>query len=416
MSIHKSAEKSLASQALDDEFGILLRQNMNGFVDRDLAERLAAFAEIANPPSNNMGGTYPPPPLFFPHGEKSSDFVVKNKTKIDWLAFTSVASVEALQLVLAVVWPGVVFSRNSHGMPGYPDSDAVLVEGVQYGLMGYGAKHGRNFVSLTGTACKTLTDELVSVFHDALSLDEVDATLSRIDLCLDFYRGERTYDHARAAYDKLGFRRPRANADPELKEVGTTKGGINLGRTMYVGKRDGHVMARIYEKGLEVFAKLPEDQRAMSENREFERLLGTPPGAELQPAFVADDWLRLEVEYKKQGKDLPLPLSMMLRRDEFFAGAYPYFADALGVADGVRPAALKSDFQVELVSMISHAKRSYGSLIHSLRELGFTDSDVVQYLTTGRNNEKLVRSGLLARLAGDVRRWRDDNPDWDVPF
>lgn len=417
MSIHKTSEKNRASQALDDEFEILLRQNANGFVDRDLAERFAALSADAYPPSNNMGGTYPEPPLFFPSCEINGFSVVKNKTKLDWLAFTSGAEVEAIKLLLGVVWPDVVFSRNSHGMPGYPDSLSILVDGVQYGLFGHGAKHGRNFVSLTGTACKTLTDDLVSVLHEALSLPQMSVTLSRVDLCLDFYKRERTYDHARWSYDRQLFRRPRANQCPELREVGTTKSGVNLGRTMYVGKRDGHVMARIYEKGLEVFAKLPEELRLMSENREFEILARAPGAFETDDfCFQSDDWLRLEVEYKKQGKDLLLPLDMLLRRDEFFAGAYPYFADALGEADGVRPAAVREDFDVDLLALIHHAKRSYGSLVHSLRELGFTDGDIVEYLSSGRNNDKLVKSGLLARVKSGVTEWRAENPDWDIPF
>nr|GFD19704.1 hypothetical protein [Tanacetum cinerariifolium] len=102
--------------------------------------------------------------------------------------------------------------------------------------------------------------------------------------------------------------------------------------------------------------------------------------------FKADDWLRLEAEYRRQGKDVLLPLDMMLRRDEYFAGAYPYFADALGRADGCRPS------------------------------LGFTDSDVVQYMTADRHNNKLVKSGLLARMRQAVDDAVGIDPDHDIPF
>lgn len=409
MSIQKNVGQGSAGEVWDREFHIQLKENFAGFVDPKITRQLA---EVASPPSNNMGGTYPLPPLNISQCGNSTVNLV-NKTKIDWLAFTSLADVPTLQLVLQTIWPEVTFSRNRQGMPGYPDSDSIKVEGVQFGQMGHGASHGRNFVSLTGTACKTLTDELVQVFFEALSIPAISGQLSRLDLCLDLYKGELSFDHAVWAYEQGQFKRPRASATPEQKKVGTTKAGENLGRTMYVGKRGGHVMARIYEKGLEVFAKLPEELRAMSECREWE--LSTPVDGG-PPVWKADNWLRAEVEYRRQGKDILLPLDMMIRRDEYFAGAYPYCASALGVADGVRPSMLKSDFDLDLLAMIGHAKRSYGSLVHSLKELGFRDSEVVEYITTGRPNEKLVRSGLLARIKAAVSEFERDNPDSDIPF
>lgn len=413
-SLHELGENFSASQAYDHEFGILLSHNMAGFVDRKLAAKLRDLEPKATPPSNNMGGTESNTPLHFPHGEESAAFC-KQKTKIDWFGFTSSADLDAVQLLISMVWPDVVFGRKSSGMPGYPDAYFITVDSVQYGLLGTGAEHGRHFVSLTGTACKTLTDELVQVFYEALTLTQLvggvpvsvfDARISRIDLCFDSYRREITYDDALAAYYEGAFMRPKARRNPELKKVSVSS-DRNLGRTMYVGKRDGHVMGRIYEKGLEVFAKLPEEMRLMSEDREGD-LCG--------PVLHADDWLRLEAEFKRVDKDRPLPLEMMLERDAYFSGAYPFFASALGVADGVRPAALKSDFDVDLLAMMHNAKRSYGSLIHSLTELGFTPGEVVDHLSSGRNNDKLVRSGLLREAKEAYDKVVALDPDHDIPF
>lgn len=412
-SLHELSENFSASQAYDHEFGILLSHNMAGFVDRGVAKQLRELEPKATPPSNNMGGTDCDTPLHFPHGEKSAAFC-KQKTKIDWFGFTSSADVEAVKLLVSTIWPDVVFSRKVGGMPGYPDAYLITVESIQYGLLGTGAAHGRHFVSLSGTACKTLTDELVQIFYEALTITQLvggeavsvfDPRISRIDLCFDSYRREITYDDALAAYHKGEFMRPQARRNPELKLVSVSS-DRNLGRTMYVGKRDGHVMARIYEKGLEVFAKLPEELRLMSEDRDGD-VCGPMP---------ADDWLRLEAEFKRVDKDRPLPLEMMLERDTYFAGAYPFFASALGLADGLRPAGLKSEFSVDLSALMHNARRSYGSLIHSLTELGFTPAQVVEHLSSGRNNDKLVRSGLLreAKAAFDAVAALD--PDFYVPF
>lgn len=404
MSIPVLPPSGAASQALADEFNILLRGSMANSVDPGLSERLRALAEVADPPSNNMGGTYPNTPYFLPHSEKSGEKVV-NKTKLDWLAASSGAGADALRLVLEVIWPSVKFERNTHGMKGYPNSDSIIVDGVQYGQLGYGASHGRDFISITGTGCKTLTDELVEVFYEALK--EVDATLSRLDICLDLYNGERTWDHAKWSCDKGAFRRPRANKDPEFKEVTATNNGQNMGRTLYVGLRSGEVMGRIYEKGLEVFAKMPEEFRLMSEAREV--MSGSKPE-------FADTWLRLEAEYKRQSKDRPLPLEMMLERDRYFAGAYPYFADALGRTDGVRPKTMITDQQIVFAKMADAAQRSYGSFVYSLTEIGFSNEEIVKLLSSGRNNEKLLKSGLLAIMKKAADEARLSDPDFDVPF
>ena len=401
-----------AAAAVAHEFDVALKQNANGYVPLDVVRELQRVAKGDHPPSNNMGGTYPHPPPFFSQCEKSSA-CARQKAKIDWLGFTSPADVETLKLVLDMVWPGVVFSRNEKGMPGYPESCSVSLNGVQYGQMGYGAAHGKNHVSLSGAACKTLTDELIEVFYDALSLPDISATLTRIDLAFDFYRGERTFDHAVWAYEQGQFKRPRASKNPIQKIVAQLgQRGENMGRTMYVGKRGGFVMARVYEKGLEVFSKLPEELQLLSECREMDREV---QAGDDDPIFKQDTWLRLEAEFRRKDDDLMLPLDMMLKRDQYFAGAYPYFASALECGDGIRPAVIKSDELVDFLAMIAAGKRSYGSLVHSMKELGFTDTEIVAHLTSGKVNNKLVRSGLLGVMRDAVAEYRKSDPDWDIP-
>lgn len=411
MSIPKSNEQSAASQALDAEFGIILKQNMNGFVDRALASDLAGLRKEPFPPSNNMGGNLPSPPLFLPRCETSGGFVVKQKTKIDWLGYTSEAPPDAIRMGLQVLWPDVVFSKKQGGMPGYPDCQAILVDGVQYGLFGYGAKtHERSFVSLPGTGCATLTPELIDLAHEMLLT--IDARLSRLDICLDFYNGERTFDHALFSYDRGDFKGSKGGVNPRQKLIGEVTGeGKNLGRTMYVGARGGEKMARIYEKGLEVFAHLPGELREMSEARALV--------FNLEDKAFADSWLRVEIEFTRQKKERDLPLDMLTKRDEYFAGAYPYCADALGVADGLRPLTLKTDLEVDLIKLISNLKRSYGSVVHTMKELQFTDKEVVEHITSGTNNNRLVKSGMLSKikeLQAEILAANPLNPDADIPF
>lgn len=400
-SLHETLKKSSsAAEALGQDATDIFIPSPAFFSDSELAERLRQMAAEPLPPSNNMGGNIPYPPPIFSHGEKSP-ISVNQKTTLDWLAFTCPKDLPDLCKVIETIWPAALFSQNKRGVVGYPESWSITVDGLAYGVIGLGAPHGRNYVSLDGTACKSLTDELVELVYEILTLKELDIRLTRVDICLDLYRGERTWDHALWAYDRGDFKGSKAGRPPQKKVIDVSAGGENLGRTLYIGKRDGAVYGRIYEKGLEVFANLPEDLRDLSHKRELE--LG-------EVSAKADSWLRLEVEYKRRESDLPF--AMLLERDSYFAGAYPYFASALGLTDGRRPRGMKSDFDVDLIRMMHNAKRSYGSLIHSLTQIGFTPDDVVQHLSTGRNNDKLVRSGLLKEVQDAVRKF---DPDFDIP-
>jgi DNA relaxase NicK len=410
-SLHQNERPLTGAQEIDREFTLLLKSNMNGFVDRDVARSLDRLAQRDGPPSNNMGGTYPPPPPFLPDCEKQCESdndlppVVPQKTKLDFLAFTTSVDVETGKLLLESIWQFLTYTRNSKGMYGYPDSYSITCDGVPYGVLCTGAKHGRHLFSMTGEACSRLNDLDIQYAHAALTMDGMDVRLSRVDICLDVFGGV-TWDHARRHYDLGHFMRPKAMRNPELKEIGVSCDGKNKGRTMQVGKRSGHVVGRIYEKGLEVYAKLPEHLRLLSEERE---------DAHHEPVIYADDWLRLEVEYKRDG-DRELTFDMLLDRDGYFAGSFPYFADVLGVSDGIRPKGVKKQVNVDLLAMIENAKRSYGSLVHSLTELGFTPQDVVQHLSSGRNNDKLVKSGLLSEIKEKVGKLRAADPDFDIPF
>lgn len=420
-SLHQSLEKiSSAATAREIDADFLSGFKPGDFGNAELVKQFAELAAPADPPSNNMGGTSPLPPLNFSHGEKTGSFIV-NKTKIDWLGFTCKPKIrkvgedgvqahgDELETVLALLricWPRLSSEKNSRGMPGYPDSYSLVVDGVQYGLLGTGALHGRHFVSLTGTACKTLDDEMVLVLYEALSLDDMDARLSRVDICLDVFGGV-TWDHAVRAYDEGRFKRPRSPKNPEFKRVESGSDLQNFGRTFYVGKRDGEVMGRVYEKGLEMFARLPEELREQCLVREA-TYDGEKP--------FADDWLRLEAEYKRVDKDRPLPLEMLLERDRYFAGAYPYFAEVLGRDDGRRPVKVKSDVEIDLLKLMHHAKRSYGTLLHSMRDMGFSAADIVQELSSDRHNPKLVKAGLIGFVKDHLEKRRAVDPDFDIPF
>lgn len=422
-SLHESLEKiSSSADALGLDTGNLFKVNPADFAVPGVALELEKLAAEAAPPSSNTGANPIVTPHFFPHGEKKGVKVVQ-RTKLDWLAFTSSADFENLcRLVSTLILPGVEFLKQKKGAFGYPESHCIVRDGVQYGLMCTGAEHGRHYVSLTGVAAKTFDNDLVECIHEAFTmpalrrgpqgevlldehgkpLTEFDVRLSRVDICLDVF-DTHTWDHAFRAYHLGRFKNVRGGKNPQLTVIDVSSDGVNKGRTMQVGVRGGRVLGRVYEKGLEVFAHMPEELRIASDAREAE--LGLEP-------VHADNWLRLEAEFRHE-KDQRLPFEILLQRDQYFAGSYPYFADVLGETMTARPVRLKSDIEVDLLALMHNAKRSYGTLIYSLGQLGFSASEVVEHLSSDRNNDKLVRSGLLAAIK-DILRAED--PDFDIPL
>lgn len=408
MSIPKNLDKIRLKDFEVQEFRSIINDSVEEPVDFALLDQLAAI----QPPFNNMGATYPVTPLFIPHGEKSGVKDVQ-KTSIDWLAYSSLSDIEALMMGLQVVWPEMTRTASKAGMRGYPKCNALVVDGVQFGLLGHGAKHGRASVSLTGVACKTLSDSHLALMHEMLSV--VDARLSRVDICFDFYQGECTLDYAMWCFDQGEFRKPKANCQPKKSIVASTGGyGENLGRTLYIGQRDGELYGRIYEKGLEVFANMPEEYREACTDREWQ-LQGDEAGKPI--GTIADTWVRLEAEFKRKHKDRPLALEMLLDRDAYFAGAYPFFARMLGKGDGKGRGSIPSDRELAHDRLIMAHRASYGNHVHSLRKIGFTDTEIANMLDTGVHNQRLLKSGLVTVETEAVRKFRcEDQTDADIPF
>lgn len=420
-SLHEKSRELTGSQEIEREFRLLLESNMNGFLGPEIWPQLSRLAKRALPPSNNMGGTPPPTPLNFSHSEKSGSFVGTEETSsyvatfqksaIDWLGFSSPIDIEGILVGLQILWPDMVFSSSKAGMRGYPKCKAMFVGEVQYGIVGFGAKHGRNSVSLTGTACKTIkTNEQHEILRELM--DVLQARLSRVDLCFDFYKGEVTFDDATLAYEAGQFKALNAPKNPETKVIGSTgPDGENLGRTRYIGPRNGEKYGRVYEKGLEVFAKMPEEYRQACTEREI-----SLKGDSSSSSSIADDWLRLEVEFKRVEKDRPIPLDILLDRDSYFAGAYPFYAWAIGRGDGKGRSQLKSDAEIDHDKLIMAHRASYGNHVHTLRQIGFTDKEIVDLLDTGLHNQKLLKSGIVAAEQAAVKAYRKDYPDSDIPF
>ena len=151
-------------------------------------------------------------------------------------------------------------------------------------------------VNIFGAACTFAKTGWNSRIADLV--DELDATLTRADLALDFFDGfpggiMSIFEAYRAGACNVGGRRLKSSC------LGDWANGNS--RSFYFGSRESGKITNCYEKGDQLFG----------------------PGV--------TGWLRAELRYGNKLRVLP---SDMLRRPaDFFAGASEWHANALGLAD-----------------------------------------------------------------------------------
>lgn len=353
---------------------------------------------LENPPSTNRGGN-PPLPL---SNEQ------EKRVKIDWLSITSTAGYQNIKEVAFCLFPTLEIIFNDFGMMSYPKSDSLILDGVQIGILCYGADHGRDLLSISGKGCSKWDTRSYSFILECMQT--IDARIVRIDHALDFYKAELTFEDCETAFYNNEFKLKEGGRNPTKQKIESEINNKNLGRTLYVGSRKSSKLCRCYEKGLEIFAKMPDKFRESCtepENLIYGSEQNAPNGT------IANQWLRVEVEHKNKDRDLPL--EMINQTEEYFSGSYPFCSRILNLTEGKRPKSLKPTSEIDLEKMILNCRNAYGNLIYSLTELGFTSDEIIQRLSTGLHNERLLKSGIISLVKNDSN-WINSMKNSYIPF
>jgi len=358
--------------------------------DFDLESIDLAGVEYPAPPSSNTGGTQVTPPQKSQNELKSCQ-----KTKIDFLSFSSKSTLTKITDDLLCVIPDMRIVPCNRGWNGFDHSAQIMSYGENIGLVAWGAKsHSRCYVSFSGAGCKHWTDWHVELVRAILVTH--DARITRIDLALDFYRGEVTYEQAEQALIDGEFQLRAKKPSVDRMESSGPYG--NKGRTLYVGSTKSSKRICIYEKGLEQFGKLPAKwlEQQTEETVASHRLDGSC-------GIVGDvsvvDWVRAEVRYSNDDRDLDInDYDMLIQRDRYFAGAYPFCARVIDIADGLRPLTLLTETETDIEKMIMNGKMSYGSLVHSMKAMGKTNDEIVAAFDSGFHSRRLMKAGYLRHL------------------
>ena len=285
--------------------------------------------------------------------------------KVDWLNVTfdrPEMSPEGVVALLGCFLGRPTWGVHRGGLFGF-ETRLVLYAYVgavseEVGSLAYGgdAQRGRWLLQLTGRGCAHVAD-----WHGLQSwLEDLKATITRIDLALDLLNGEFTVDDARDMYERGQF---NSNGRPPSSEVAGDWLECRKGRTLYVGRGVNGKMLRVYEKGKQLGA------------------LDSP-------------WVRYEVQLGN--RDRVIPFEAITDRDNFFAGCYPALASMLDFAGETIPTTRK-ETKVTLAFLLHHLRRCYGKLIDStLRASPVQHTDLIEEVRVIGTPRRLKASGVVA--------------------
>jgi phage replication initiation protein len=277
---------------------------------------------------------------------------------------------------------------------GYERSARVVVGELEAGLVAWGGENqkGWTYTSITGAGCAWIDDwDRAQGAADECRQYEP----RRVDIAHDSWDGSTGFDATLAAYRAGGFnlcgRPPKCEPmKPERPEDSAI---------IKVGSRSGNKYLRGYEKGKQLLgpaitAAMQDDPGGFEWGDWLLKSMPVVQGGELR-TVNAWDWWRLELELKPQ--DGPLPEDVIDRRDQYFAGAYPYLGQVL---QGVESEALvirrPRGPQLDLALALEAVRTQYGATLYTALVAHQGDIGAVWSRIVGRkHNRRLVEAGVL---------------------
>lgn len=300
------------------------------------------------------------------------------KTTVDWLRFRVQSEpreiLEALRPMFGSLGPLLKFNFQDRGIMGFQKSAIILVDDMPLGRMDYGGESQRGWVrvDLTGKACEWVQDW--SAVSDLEQLPS--AEIRRLDVALTTWDGEINHDKVVKAHADGLFtiRRP-----PVLTQI--TSSDLMAGRTCYIGKREKtDKFMRCYEKGFEMAAKYASRVPGEVTHIDSKRI---------------ENIYRCEVEFKAVTSDIPW--EVIERRDQYFAGAYPFCGHVLpGVESDILMRRPQRAPQIDLAAALDNCRVQFGPTIYTaLMAYGGDMTAVWDKIIGDHHNAALLQAGVL---------------------
>lgn len=302
------------------------------------------------------------------------------KTTVDWLRFRVQTEprdvLAAMRPMYGEQGEWLNIQPLARGMLGFQQAVEIRLAQVPIGRMDFGGDSQRGWVrvDITGKGCGWVEDwGQVGALEDLPS-----AEVRRLDVALTTWKGEMTHDQVVEAH-KAGRFITRGRP-PELQQ--RISSNPRAGRTCEIGTREkAPKFMRCYEKGFEMCSKL-EARHGMT----FCKIDG----------FNTEDIYRCEVELKAVGLN-PISWDVIDRRDQYFAGAYPFCADILpGVEADILQRRPARQPQLDLKAALANLKIQFGPTLYTALHAYHGDMTAVWDKVIGDHHSlPLVEAGVL---------------------
>lgn len=299
------------------------------------------------------------------------------KTTVDYLRFRTQAEplevLEAIRPMYGTLGTYLSVKSAQRGSLGFERALQVYMADMPLMRMDFGGDSQRGWVraEMTGKACEWVQDWLAIESLEALP----DAQIRRLDIALTTWNGEVTHDRVVDAYNAGRFR--TGGRPPELNMH--LSSNERAGRTCYVGVREkSDKFFRAYEKGFEMAGKT--------------RTAGQITHIDGKPI---EDIYRCEVELKAVTR--PITWDVIERRDQYFAGSYPFSADILpDVEADILMRRKERAPQMDLQAALRNCRIQMGPTLYTALMAYKGDITAVWDQIVGdHHSESLLQSGVL---------------------
>jgi DNA relaxase NicK len=300
------------------------------------------------------------------------------KTTIDWLRFRVQAEprdiVKTLMPMFGEFGGALKLVPLERGMLGFKQASTISIGDMPLGRMDYGGESQKGWVrvDIGGKGCEWVKDwERVGAVEELPA-----AQIRRLDIALTTWEGQITHESVLKAHGDRRF--VTRGRPPALQQI--TSSDPRAGRTCYIGKREqSDKFMRCYEKGFEMAGKV-------------KRLPGELTHID---GFKVEDIYRCEVELKAVSADIPW--EVIERRDQYFAGAYPFCADVLpGVEADILQRRPDREPQTDLAVALENCRVQFGPTLYTAMMAYQGDITAVWDKVVGKeHNRSLLESGVL---------------------
>lgn len=301
------------------------------------------------------------------------------KTTVDWLRFRVKAEprdvLQSLKPMFGGVGSMLHLKHLERGILGFQQGAQIMVADMPIGRIDFGGESQKGWVrtDITGKGCEWVEDwDQVAVIEELPH-----AQVRRLDLALTTWKGE--VDHHQVVQAHTDGRFITKGRPPKLQQV--ISSDPRQGRTCYIGEREkSDKFMRCYEKGLQLAntygGKLPGTITHISDCR-------------------VEDIYRCEVELKASNQDIPW--EVIERRDQYFAGAYPFCADILpGIESDILKRRPDREPQVSLAAALENCRVQFGPTLYTALMAYGGDMTAVWDKVVGREHSRpLLEAGVL---------------------